>query len=162
MKSLLGIVAAATAMLSGEARAASCWSETAYQAAQLRDLDTMLMVATLRCRLKGTDFSADYNRFVVNKRPILSAANIEIQSAFSQTVGRARALGAYDDLMTKIANSYGSGVAGMSCADFATLAKTAAEAPALRSAVVALAEQAGSAPPIPALRCDTKVALNQK
>lgn len=162
MKRLLGIVAAATAMLSGEAQAASCWSDTAYQAAQLRDLDTMLMVATLRCRLKGNDFSADYNRFVVNKRAILSAANIEIQSAFSQSVGKARALGAYDDLMTKIANSYGSGMSGMNCADFAALARTAAEAPAIRGSVVALAEQIGSKPPIPSLRCDTRVALNQK
>lgn len=162
MKSLLGIVAAATAMLSGEAQAAACWSDTAYQAAQLRDLDTMLMVATLRCRLKGNDFSADYNRFVVNKRPILSAANIEIQSAFSQTVGRAKALGAYDDLMTKIANSYGNGMVGMNCADFAALARAAADAPAVRRSVVELAEQVGSKPPIPALRCDTQIALNQK
>lgn len=162
MKPFIGVLAAASAMMAGEAQAASCWSDTAYQAAQIRDLDTMLMVATLRCRLKGADFSSDYNRFVVNKRPILSAANIEIQSAFSQTVGRARALGAYDDLMTKIANSYGSGVAGMSCADFATLAKSAADAPALRNSVVALAEQVGSKPPVPALRCDTQIALNQK
>jgi hypothetical protein len=121
MKILVGVLAAATALMSGEVQAASCWSDTAYQAAQLRDLDTMLMVATLRCRLKGNDFSADYNRFVVGKRAILSAANVEMQSAFSQTVGKARALGAYDDFMTKIANSYGMGTAGMNCADYAAL-----------------------------------------
>ncbi|MCH4150898.1 MAG: hypothetical protein LKF30_02985 [Sphingobium sp.] len=161
MKILVGVLAAATALMSGEVQAASCWSDTAYQAAQLRDLDTMLMVATLRCRLKGNDFSADYNRFVVGKRAILSAANVEMQSAFSQTVGKARALGAYDDFMTKIANSYGMGTAGMNCADYAALARAAAEAPAVRASVVALAESVGSQPPVP-LRCDTKVALVQK
>lgn len=162
MKAYIGALAAVAATMTGEAQAASCWSDTAYQAAQLRDLDTMLMVATLRCRLKGNDFSADYNRFVINKRPILSAANIEMQAAFSQSVGKAKALGAYDGFMTKLANSYGNGTAGMNCADMAALTKMAADAPALRGTIVSLAEQAGSRPPIPALRCDTQVAINQK
>ena len=122
MKSLMGVLAAGLAMIAGEAHAAGCWSDNAYQAAQLRDLDTMLMVATLRCRMKNVDFSTDYNRFVVDKRAILVAANGDMQSAFAQSVGKAKALGAYDDFMTKIANSYGNGMTGMSCEDFAALA----------------------------------------
>lgn len=160
MKSLMGVLAAGLALVSAEAQAAaSCWSDTAYEAAQLRDMDTMLMVATLRCRMKGTDFSADYNRFVVDKRPILAAANVEIKAAFASSVGKAKALGAYDDFMTKIANSYGNGMTGMSCQDFAALARTAAEAPALRASLVTLASEIGSAPPVPIARCTATVAM---
>jgi hypothetical protein len=160
MKSWMGMLAAGLALVSGEAQAAAgCWSDAAYEAAQLRDLDTMLMVATLRCRMKGADFSADYNRFVVEKRPILAAANVEMQSAFAQSVGKAKALGAYDDMMTKIANSYGNGMSGMSCQDFAALARTAAEAPAVRASLVTLANEIGSKPPVPIARCSLNVAI---
>lgn len=159
MKSVAGMLVVGLALMSSEVQAASCWSDTAYQAAQLRDLDTMLMVATLRCRVKGMDFSADYNKFVVDKRPILAAANTEIQFAFAQSVGRAKALGAYDDFMTKVANSYGNGMTGMKCEDFAALARTAVETPAVRTSLVALADQLGSHPPVPVQRCNTNIAM---
>ncbi|MDQ4419557.1 hypothetical protein OOT33_03770 [Sphingobium sp. DEHP117] len=161
MKSIVGALAAGLALFSADAHAAACWSDAAYEAAQLRDLDTMLMVATLRCRVKGNDFSADYNRFVVEKRPILAAANTEIQSAFASSVGKVKALGAYDDFMTKIANSYGNGMSGMSCDDFAALARTAAEAPAARTNLVTLANAVGSAPPVPIARCSVSVAMTE-
>ena len=160
MKSVMTALAAGLALVSVEARAAeTCWSDTAYEAAQLRDLDTMLMVATLRCRVKGTDFSADYNKFVVDKRPILAAANVEMQSAFAKSVGKAKALGAYDDFMTKIANTYGNGMTGMACQDFAALARTAAESPAERANLVTLANEIGSKPPVPIARCSATVAM---
>lgn len=162
MKSLIGVLAAGLALVSAEAHAAAvCWSDAAYEAAQMRDLDTMLMVATLRCRVKGADFSADYNKFVVEKRSLLAAANLEIQSAFAASVGKVKALGAYDDFMTKIANSYGNGMSGMSCDDFAALARTAAEVPAVRASLVALANGIGSAPPVPIARCTVNVALSE-
>ncbi|RXR31093.1 hypothetical protein [Sphingobium fluviale] len=160
MKSMIAMLAAGLALVSGEAQAAAnCWSDTAYEAAQLRDMDMMLMVATLRCRMKGTDFSTDYNKFVVDKRPILAAANIEIQTEFAKSVGKAKALGAYDDFMTKIANSYGNGMTGMACQDFAALARTAAEAPAVRASLVTLANEIGSKPPVPIARCSATVAM---
>lgn len=160
MKSMIAMLAAGLALVSGEAQAAAnCWSDTAYEAAQLRDMDMMLMVATLRCRMKGADFSTDYNKFVVDKRPILAAANIEIQSAFAKSVGKAKALGAYDDFMTKIANGYGNGMTGMACQDFAALARTAAEAPAVRASLVTLANEIGSKPPVPIARCSATVAM---
>ncbi len=161
MKSLMGVLAAGLAMIAGEAHAAGCWSDNAYQAAQLRDLDTMLMVATLRCRMKNVDFSTDYNRFVVDKRAILVVANGDMQSAFAQSVGKAKALGAYDDFMTKIANSYGNGMTGMSCEDFAALARTAADAPAARDTLVVLANAIGSKPPVPVALCSMNVAMTE-
>lgn len=147
--------------LASPAQAAPCWSDAAYSAAQMRDFDTLLMVQTLRCRINDIDFSADYNRFVRNNRVILADANREIRTHFASAVGRARALGAYDDFMTKIANGYGAGTKGMNCADYAALARNAASAPVKRAALVALAEGAGARPAIPGQRCTVKVALNR-
>ena len=41
------------------AQAAGCWAASDVAAAKVRDLQTMLMVATLRCRAGGIDVS-DY------------------------------------------------------------------------------------------------------
>ena len=152
----------ASVVLGGQAQAAACWSDNAYQAAQMRDLDTLLMVQTLRCRINNIDFSNDYNRFVRDKRAVLAAANQQIRGQFAQSVGQARALGAYDDFMTKIANGYGAGTKGMDCSDYAKLARAAAQAPATRAAIVELAEKAGSRPRIPGSRCGYNVALKDK
>ncbi|MGD9811689.1 MAG: hypothetical protein AB7U35_10220 [Sphingobium sp.] len=161
MKGKLGAVALVAAMcMGGQAQAASCWSAVAYEAAQLRDFETLLMVQTLRCRIKDLDFSNDYNRFVREKRPILSAASDQLRGQFALDVGKGRALGAYDDFMTKVANGYGGGTVGMDCKDYARLAKMAVQAPAQRAAIVKLAESVGSSPRIPGRRCGTNVALN--
>ena len=79
MKAILGGIMMAAALAASPAQAAGCWSNISYEAAQLRDFDTMLMVATLRCRINNVDFSADYNRFVREKRSILAEANQQLQ-----------------------------------------------------------------------------------
>jgi hypothetical protein len=161
MKKSLGVlVLAASLVAGGQAQAAGCWSEAAYEAAQMRDFDTMLMVATLRCRITGVDFSADYNRFVRDKRPILADANQQLRGQFALSVGQARALGAYDDYMTKVANGYGGGAKGMTCQDYAALAHSAAQAPSVRAELVKIAARAGSAPRLPGQRCGSSVAMN--
>jgi len=160
MKAILGGVAIGAALLAGPAQAAGCWSEASYEAAQMRDFDTMLMVATLRCRIKNIDFGDDYNRFVRSKRPILAQANQQLRTQFALSVGRSKALSAYDDYMTKLANGYGGGTENMSCADYAVLARAAADAPAQRTNIVGLARKAGSAPYTPNLRCGVTVAMN--
>ncbi len=157
-----GFILAASMVAGTSAQAAPCWSDAAYEAAQLRDLDTLLMVQTLRCRIKDIDFSADYNRFVREKRPLLSAANVQLQNQFALTVGKARAIGAYDDFMTKIANGYGGGTKNMNCSDYAALAREAASAPVSQPALIRLADRAGAKPPVPGSRCGTTVALNER
>ena len=163
MRTIITSMALGVALVSaGPAQAASCWERTAYEAAQLRDFDTMLMVATLRCRINSLDFSADYNRFVREKRPILAQANIEIRAQFARTVGQARSIGAYDDFMTKVANGYGGGSENMDCADYAAMVKTAADAPVVRAHLVDLAAQSGAQPLVPGNRCGITVAMNDK
>lgn len=160
-KKLAAATAAGAALaMSVPAQAAGCWGQQAYEAAQLRDFDTMLMVATLRCRINDVDFSADYNRFVREKRPILAAANEQLRGQFALAVGRARALDAYDDFVTKMANGYGGGERGMNCADYAAVARAAVDAPATRTALVALAGRSGIDPRVPGQRCGVTVALN--
>lgn len=161
MKKLPGTIAlVASLAMAGEAQAA-CVSDATYEAAQMRDFDTMLMVQTLRCRIKDIDFSDDYNRFVRDKRPILAAANVELRNHFAQSVGQTRAIGAYDDFMTKVANGYGGGTVGMTCRDYADLARAAANAPASRSALIDLADRAGARPRVPGQSCEAKIALNR-
>lgn len=161
-RKMAAVMAAGAALAASvPAQAAGCWSEAAYEAAQLRDLDTMLMVATLRCRINDVDFSADYNRFVREKRPILAAANEQLRGQFALAVGKARALDAYDDYVTKIANGYGGGEISMSCADHAALARAAAELPVSRPALIAFAARAGAMPRVPGQRCGVTVALNR-
>ncbi|MBB6123178.1 hypothetical protein [Sphingobium subterraneum] len=150
---LVGMMSAAPAM------AASCWTDAAYRAAQIRDFETMMMVSTLRCRITGVDFSEPYNQFIRGKRQLLIAANETLRGQFAQTVGAARALGAYDDYMTKIANSYGGGMAGMNCRDFASVVDAAVASPATTEAVAQLAAMAGSAPRVPGDRCGVTVAM---
>lgn len=161
MKNIVSAFVLATSLVAGgQAQAAGCWTDVAYEAAQMRDFDTMLMVATLRCRITGVDFSSDYNRFVKGKRPILADANQQLRGQFALSVGQAKALGAYDDYMTKVANGYGGGAKDMTCRDYAALARTAAEAPAIRAELVKIATLAGSAPRLPGQRCGRSVAMN--
>lgn len=151
MKRLLVGCAAAMAMLSGAAQAA-CWTEIAVEAAQVRDFETKMMVSMLRCRIKGADYTQAYNRFVVEKRPLLSAASGELRAQFARTVGPSRAMNAYDDYMTKVANSYGGGEGGLSCDETASMLDAAVGAHNLTD-LLDLAVRAGSSPYLPEERC---------
>jgi hypothetical protein len=155
----LSAAIAASLLATAPASAAECWSETALEAARIRQFETMMMVSTLRCRLTGTDFSESYNRFVREKRPVLVEAGETMRGQFAKAVGAQHALDAYDDFMTKIANGYGGGVEGANCADMGAVARAAADAPATHEAVARLALAAGAEPPLPGARCGISVAL---
>ena len=151
-------VALAAAMTSGPLSAATCWSAEAVDAAQVRDLDTSMMVATLRCRLHGVDISGHYNQFVRDKRAVLVAASDHLRAQFAVGRGSKAGLDAFDRFATALANSHGAGDA-LSCHDYKALAQAAAAAPANRAALLELAAQAGVNPALPAERCARQVAL---
>lgn len=158
----LGYYVAALAAMSSVVCApanAACWAPRAAEAAQVRDFETMLMVATLRCRVNGVDMSDDYNRFVREKRAVLVGVNDELRAQFTPGRTSKAALDAYDRFVTAIANSHGAGSANLGCADFQAMAQAANAAPADRAALLALAVRAGSDPALPAERCaSTQVA----
>lgn len=161
MRKLTGAALAAVVLAASPARADTCWTNAAYEAAQVRDFETMMMVSMLRCRLVGNDFTESYNRFIRANRPVLEAANQELKAQFAKAVGSARALNAYDDYMTKVANGYGGGNDGLSCRDFSSIVDAAVSQQPTRENLVALADHAGSRPNVPGTRCGTSVAMNR-
>jgi hypothetical protein len=113
----------------------------------VRDFETGLMVATLRCQIKGMDLSSHYNRFIREKRAVLTSVNDELRAKFTaQGLRGNAALNAYDRFVTSLANGYGSGINALSCADYQLLMSTAIAAPASRAALLDLAVRSGSNP----------------
>lgn len=145
---------AAAALLAGSAQA-SCWSDTAYKAAQLRELDTMLMVEALRCRKTSANFVETYNRFVETSRPALLKANAALRRHFAAEVGESGALNAYDNYMTTVANRYGAGTEGLACHDMASIVEAALGARGAEVALDQIVAAARMAPSIAADRCTT-------
>lgn len=160
MKGVRGILAVAIAavLVSGPVSAATCWSADAVEAAAIRDLDTSMMVATLRCRLHGVDISNDYNRFVREKRAVLVANNDVLRTQFSASRGEKAGLEAFDRYATALANSHGAGSDTLGCDDYKALAQAAVAAPANRAALLELAAQAGVHPALPVAACSRQVA----
>lgn len=144
--------AAASAMLAGSANAA-CWTDAAYKAAQVRELDTMLMVEALRCRKTAANFVDDYNRFVVASRPALLQANAALKGHFAGEVGDRGALNAYDNYMTTVANRYGAGSFGLDCQDIAFIVHQALAANGSADALHEVAELAQAVPSVQGHLC---------
>ena len=144
------------AMTAGQARAAaSCWTTEEAAAAKVRDLQTMLMVAALRCHGSGTDVLADYNRFVAANRPVLVSANSLLKAHFVRIQGGAGQRG-YDSFTTSLANSYGAAGSGTeTCADMAGLAQEGAQPGVV---LLALAEGRGLDPAARDERCPATLA----
>lgn len=98
---------------------AGCWNAQDSSAAQVREMQTMLMVAALRCRAAHIDISADYDGFVIAQKDAISAANLVIKQHFAAQGGNQAD---YDRFATSLANGFG---------DDATTEATCAEAAAL-------------------------------
>lgn len=112
------------------AHAAPCWSAHAVSAARVRQMQTMLMVAALRCRAAKLDIIADYDGFVRAQGDAIASANLAIKQHFA-AIGGTQA--DYDRFATSLANGFGDDeTSAESCAEAAALAHegTAAAGPA--------------------------------
>ncbi|WBO21881.1 hypothetical protein [Sphingomonas abietis] len=118
-KWVAGLVLAATGAAVPAQAAPHCWAQKESTAAQVRDMQTMLMVAALRCRAAHIDISADYDGFVIAQKDALAAANLVIKRHFADEGGNQAD---YDRFATSLANNFG---------DDATTEQTCAEAAAL-------------------------------
>lgn len=106
---------------------AHCWVDREAGAAQVRKMQTMLMVATLRCRAAHFDISADYDSFVGSQREALMRANYVIKQHFAADGGGQVD---YDRFATSLANGFGDGeTSDASCTEAAMLAHEASVAP---------------------------------
>lgn len=141
-----------------QAAASECWSAQEISAAKVRDLQTMLMVAGLRCRGTGTDVLAGYNQFVNSNRAALVEVNNRLKLHFKTAHGAIEGQRNYDRFTTALANVYGAGGSGTSnCADMASLAH---EAASVRGsiALTLLAQDRGVDPELPSCRGTVRMA----
>lgn len=129
------------AMAGGTAAQAAggCWQDNEVSAARVRQMQTMLMVATLRCRAAHVDIVKDYDGFVTARGAAIASANEAIKRHFAQAGG---AQADYDRFATSLANGYGDDATDeASCAEAAALAHdatAATDAPALQAVAARL------------------------
>ena len=84
----------------------ACWRSDEAKAAQLRGLQTMLMVGTLQCRHINR-YSIDlYDDFINGQRRILDANAGILKARFIRENGIEGGQGAYDAFATSLANRY--------------------------------------------------------
>ena len=132
---------------------AACWTTDQVSAAKVRDLDTMLMVASLRCRRTNVAVLNSYNDYVVKQRKALVKVNDTLRDHYASGDKKA-AMAAYDTYVTKIANRYGAGAEGLGCDDMQSIVEAmAAEQPQVE-ALIAVAERAGVKPYLDAEQCE--------
>jgi hypothetical protein len=152
-----GLVAAAAILscVSVPAQAAmGCWNETQVAAAKVRDLQSRLMVATIRCQAAGLDITQAYNRFVVANRTTIQGANGVLLAQFRSGFGTS-AQRHYDSFATALANAYGGDATDpWICAETERLADEAASAAGDAQRLVALADRLGSSPTLPGGQCE--------
>lgn len=153
MRKLFGAAVAAAAMVAVPAQAA-CWSAQDVSAARVRDLQSMLMVAALRCQVSGFDISADYNGFVADNRRAIVAMNETLKRHFSKASGVIQGQRDYDQFTTRLANAYGAH--GSNAADCGTASLIARDARLMAGNIdglLLIAERAGIYTQVPGGMC---------
>jgi hypothetical protein len=147
-------LAAAALSCAAPANAAGCWKPDGAAAAKVRDLQSRLMVATLRCRAIGADIEASYGNFVRSNRETIQTANalLKAQFATGDRVGER----AYDSFATALANQYGGDRTTEDlCRGFAAAAEDAASAGGDLGKLLGVAERLGPPPALPGGECAT-------
>ena len=146
--SILMIGAAAPAEAS-----ATCWNENAADAARVRDLQSRLMVTTLRCRAMGFNILQAYNEFVRANRPTIQAANATLMAQFARGHGSGAQV-QYDRFTTSLANAYGADATdGEVCAQAAGVAAEAVAAQGDLPRLVEIDQRLGATPELPGGYC---------
>lgn len=148
-------ICAAMAALSAMSPAyAGCWSAEPVSAARIRDLQTYLMVETLRCQAMGFNIATDYNAFVRGNRAAIGAANDRLKAFFVSSAGPARGQSAYDRFTTSLANAYGADrTSEDSCYNTASIAREGAIMNNDREGLEMIADRQGLDPVLPGGRC---------
>jgi hypothetical protein len=153
LKGALGLAAAALAYAQPASAAMACWDKHETAAANIRDLQSRLMVATLRCRAMGIDVLTAYNDFVRINRSTLQEANGVIKAQFERGYGR-DGQRFYDSFTTAMANHYGADATSDAvCEETAAVAAEAVAAEGDVARLVELADRFGRAPELPGGVC---------
>lgn len=138
--------------------AAECWNQTQVAAAKVRDLQSRLMVATLRCSAMGVNIAEAYNRFIAANRGTIQGANAVLLAQFRSGFGR-QGETEYDRFATSLANIYGDDATSETvCADTVVLADEAAAAGGEIDLLVAIEDRLGFETPLPGGQCSVTFA----
>lgn len=153
VKGALGLVAAALVIPQPANAAMACWDRDQAAAARIRDLQSHLMVATMRCKAMGIDVLASYNDFVRVNRSTIQAANGVLKAQFASGYG-AQAQTFYDRFTTALANEYGDDpTTGKICDETARAAEEAVSANGDIARLLDLADRLGPPPELPGGEC---------
>ena len=155
---LVAVASLGSMTLDGTAQAA-CWSPIEVEAATLRELQSRLMVASLRCAKSNHDVLPHYNAFVRSKRHLLISGNDILKAYFGKHNSRNAAVRAYDSFAVSLANRYGAGSGDLSeCESMNKLAFSAASSEPSHAALVRIARENGLEPILPGGRCGIVIA----
>jgi hypothetical protein len=144
-------VALCVASHSAQATSTAGWSEADRSAATIREFQTRLMVAALRCRAAGINVLASYNQFIAADRAEIAAANDRLKTHFA-SINSVTGDRDYDRYTTSLANNYaGEQWSPQSCDAAERLARRAAQSQGNLLAVAASdsTEEVASASPSP-------------
>jgi len=133
--------------------AANCWNPTQVSAAKIRDLQSRLMVATMRCRAMGIDVLPAYNDFVRTNRATIQAANTVIKARFASGFA-IRGQFEYDRFTTQLANAYGADATSAAiCHDTEARAREAIAANGDADRLLEIVGRMGPTPYLPGGQC---------
>lgn len=93
----------------------SAGAVTSQQAEQIRKLDIMLMVTSLRCRMGRDDFQPHYRKFSANHLSTLNGAARTLEQGLVKRHGTKGAKRALDRISVGMANEYGQGHPWLDC-----------------------------------------------
>jgi hypothetical protein len=153
MRKIIGGVLAGIA-LAGAPVQAACWNDQEVSAGTIRDFQSLLMVATLRCQVMHVDVTGDYNAFLNANKATIQKMNDRLKAHFIKTHGPVEGQRHYDGFATSLANAYGArqGNAGV-CSGVASLAREAAMMAGSEEGLILLAQRQGVATAFPEQVC---------
>lgn len=97
--------------------------EVQRNAENIRKLDIMLMVTSLRCRKGADDFQPDYRDFTRVHLNTLNRAGRHLRAQFAGRYGAKGAVRALDRMSVGMANQFGQGHPWLECAELREVAR---------------------------------------
>ena len=95
---------------------------SSFEAEQIRKLEIMLMVSSLRCRSGESDLRPEYRAFSTRHVGSLKAASRKLRADLAAKHGTKASLRALDRISTGMANTYGGGHPWQECSDLKEVA----------------------------------------
>ena len=117
---LTAAAAAMTMLVSPMSASAEADLKTAEN---IRKLDIMLMVTSLRCRTGKDDFQAEYRKFSAAHLSTLNLASRQMRTSLQAKHGNKGAMRQLDRLSVGMANEYGQGHPWLECGELKKVAQ---------------------------------------